>query len=82
MVAKVTLLLGGNAAIVSPEVKKLVLVVDTGVPSGNRLLGHEASGVPVVATHVIVVQIRPDEYTSLTTAPLAGDGPRLLKVMV
>ena len=67
---KLTLLLAGKVAIVSPVVKKLVALIAIGVPRGSKLLGQEAAGVPVVATQAMVVQLKPGVKVSLTIAPL------------
>lgn len=82
LATNVTLLFVGKVAIVSPVVKKLVALAATVLPSGSKLLGHEATGVPVVATQVTLVQVRPGVKRSFTIAPFAAEGPKLPNVMV
>jgi hypothetical protein len=77
---KVTELLAGKVPIVSPVPKKLVAPVNTTVPSGSMLLGQDAP--PVLAEQVTEVHCKPAEAASLISAPLAADGPPLLKVTV
>ena len=74
-----TVELAGNVAMVSPVVNSAVAPAATGVFNA-RLLGQLAP--PVVEAQVAVLQFKPAENASLTTAPPAADGPRLLKVMV
>ena len=68
--SKVTVpLLAGNVGMLTPACKAAT----------ENVAGQAA---PLVAAHVTVVQVSPEEGVSVTTAPFAGRGPRLVTTMV
>lgn len=74
-----TVLLAGKLATAVPVPKKVVDAAATPTPSG-RPAGQEAP--PWFKTQVTVLQTTPAEVASLTTVPLAADGPLLTNVTV